>query len=44
MSPTPLYLIPSAAGRLLIGTIMRAMRLTLSVTLNGITGWKLRLK
>ena len=44
MSPTPLYLVPSGPGTLLIGTIVRAITFQFCEALNGITGWTFRLK
>jgi hypothetical protein len=43
MSPMPLDRVPSGPGKLLIGTIVRAMTFQFAVSLNGITGWKFRL-
>jgi hypothetical protein len=44
MSAKPLKRSGSGPGMLTIGTIVRAIKLMLGVTLIGITGWKFRLK
>src|SRR6185295_8166273 len=43
MSPTPLARENDPTGKLLIGTIVRAITFTLLFRANGITGWKLKL-